>query len=98
GTPEDLSRVQQAFIHHYAAQCGFCTDGLIVAATAYVGGGGSADTGDIGEALAGHYCRCTGYVKILEAVAAVARGDTFDTASTASSANNTYVTIAGAES
>ena len=98
GTPEDLSRVQQAFIHHYAAQCGFCTDGMVVAATAYVDAGGSADTGAIGEALAGHYCRCTGYVKILEAVAAVARGEEFDVGSTASSANNTYVTIAGGES
>lgn len=98
GTPEDLSRVQQAFIHHYAAQCGFCTDGMVVAATAYVNGGGTDDTGAIGEALAGHFCRCTGYIKILEAVAAAARGDECDVGSTASSANNTYVTIAGAES
>ena len=98
GTPEDLSRVQQAFIHHYAAQCGFCSDGMVVAATAYVNGGGSDDTDAIGEALAGHFCRCTGYVKILEAVAAAARGDECDTDSTASSANNAYVTIAGGES
>ena len=93
GTPEDLSRVQQAFIHHYAAQCGFCSDGMVVAATAYVNGGGSDDAGAIREALAGHFCRCTGYVKILEAVAAAARGDQLDTAVTASSANNTYVKI-----
>ncbi len=98
GTPEDLSRVQQAFIHHYAAQCGFCTDGLVVAATAYINAGGTADAAAIGEALAGHYCRCTGYVKIIEAVAAAAAGGELDTASTASGANNTYVTIAGAES
>ena len=97
GTPEDLSRMQQAFVHHYAAQCGFCTDGMVVAATAYVNSGGTADTAAIGEALAGHYCRCTGYVKIIEAVAAVARGDDIDTASTASSANNTYVTISGGQ-
>ena len=98
GTPEDLSRVQQAFIHHYAAQCGFCTDGLVVAATAYINAGGTADAGAIGEALAGHYCRCTGYVKIIEAVAAAAAGGELDTGSTASGANNTYVMIAGAES
>ena len=98
GTPEDLSRVQQAFIHHYAAQCGFCTDGMVVAATAYVSAGGSADTAAIRDALAGHYCRCTGYVKIIEAVAAVARGEEFDVGATASSANNTYVNIAGAGS
>lgn len=93
GSPDDLSRVQQAFIHHYAAQCGFCSDGMVVAATAYINAGGSDDTGAIREALAGHFCRCTGYVKILEAVAAAARGDELDTDSTASSANNTYVTI-----
>lgn len=98
GSPDDLSRVQQAFIHHYAAQCGFCSDGMVVAATAYINAGGSDDAGAIREALAGHFCRCTGYVKILEAVAAAARGDELDTDSTASSANNTYVTIAGAES
>lgn len=95
GTPEDLSRVQQAFIHHYAAQCGFCSDGMVVAATAYINGGGSDNTDAIREALTGHFCRCTGYVKILEAVAAAARGDELDTDSTASSANNTYVTISG---
>ena len=98
GTPEDLSKVQQAFIHHYAAQCGFCSDGMVVAATAYINSGGTDDTAAIRDALAGHFCRCTGYVKILEAVAAVARGDSCDTGTTASSANNTYVTIAGGES
>ena len=98
GTPEDPSRVQQAFTHHYAAQCGFCTDGMVVAATAYISAGGSAETAAIRDALVGHYCRCTGYVKILEAVAAAARGDEFDAEATASSANNTYVTIAGAGS
>jgi len=93
GSPEHLSKVQQAFIHHYAAQCGFCTDGMVVAATAYIDGGGTPDVASIQEALSGHFCRCTGYVKILEAVAAAARGDDVDIASTASSPNNTYVTI-----
>ncbi len=95
GTPEVLSRVQQAFIHHYAAQCGFCTSGMVVAATAYLDGGGSADLESIQEVLSGHYCRCTGYVKILEAVAAVASGNGFDLTATASSPNTTYVTIDG---
>lgn len=95
GTPENLSEVQRAFIHHYAAQCGFCSNGMVIAATAYIAGGGTGDVGAIGEALAGHFCRCTGYVKIIEAVAAVARGDSCDIDTTASSANNTYVTIAG---
>ncbi len=97
GTPEQLSTMQQAFIHHYAAQCGFCTDGMVVAATAYAASGGSGDLDDIAEALGGHFCRCTGYVKILQAVSAAISGDTFDIDSTASSANNTYVTISGGQ-
>jgi carbon-monoxide dehydrogenase small subunit len=83
GTPEQLSPVQQAFTHHYAAQCGFCTSGMTIAAHAYVDGGGSDDPDAIREALAGHVCRCTGYVKIVDAVAAAARGDAFDLSVTA---------------
>jgi aerobic carbon-monoxide dehydrogenase small subunit len=85
GTPEDLSRVQQAFTHHYAAQCGFCTSGLLLASHAYVAGGGSDDRDSIQRALSGHVCRCTGYVKIIDAVAAAARGDEFDLTTTAAS-------------
>jgi aerobic carbon-monoxide dehydrogenase small subunit len=85
GTPEDLSRVQQAFTHHYAAQCGFCTSWMMMAAQAYVDSGGSDDREAIQEALAGHVCRCTGYVKIIDAVAAAARGDEFDLTTTAAS-------------
>lgn len=95
GTPDALSLVQQAFIHHYAAQCGFCTNGMIVAATAYLDNGGGSDIASIQDALAGHFCRCTGYVKILQAVAAAAAGGSFDTAGTAESPNSTYVTIGG---
>lgn len=89
GTPEDMAPVQQAFTHHYAAQCGFCTSGYIMAAQAYIDGGGSADLEAIQEALAGHVCRCTGYVKILDAVAAAARGDEFDLDVTAEGAYTT---------
>jgi carbon-monoxide dehydrogenase small subunit len=86
GSPEHLSTMQQAFAHHYAAQCGFCTAGMIIAAHAYVEGGGSDDREAIQEALGGHVCRCTGYVKIIDAVAAAARGDSFDLSVTAPSA------------
>jgi aerobic-type carbon monoxide dehydrogenase small subunit (CoxS/CutS family) len=75
GTPERLGTMQQAFHEHYAAQCGFCTSGMIMAAHAYVEGGGSPEQEAITEALAGHVCRCTGYVKIIEAVSAAARGE-----------------------
>jgi carbon-monoxide dehydrogenase small subunit len=83
GSPEDLSTIQQAFIHHYAAQCGFCTSGMMLAAQAYIDRGGTEDREAIQEALGGHMCRCTGYSKIVEAVAAAARGDSFDLTTTA---------------
>jgi aerobic carbon-monoxide dehydrogenase small subunit len=89
GTVEELGTVQQAFTHHYAAQCGFCTSGMMMAAQAYVDGGGTDDRDAIQEALAGHVCRCTGYVKIVDAVAAAARGDSFDLTITAASAGMT---------
>ena len=70
-----LSAVQSAFHEHYAAQCGFCTPGMVVAATALIErAGGPVDRDDVLEALGGHYCRCTGYVKIIDAVLAASRG------------------------
>ena len=69
GTPEDLSPIQQAFVHYYAAQCGFCTSGMMLAGESYIAHGGTDDAKAIQEALGGHVCRCTGYAKIVEAVA-----------------------------
>lgn len=89
GDPEQLSPVQQAFIHHYASQCGFCTPGMVMAATAYLAGGGTDDREAIREALAGHVCRCTGYHKIIEAVAAAANESEFDLSMVAEEANVT---------
>jgi aerobic-type carbon monoxide dehydrogenase small subunit (CoxS/CutS family) len=40
GTPDELSPIQQAFVHYYAAQCGFCTSGMMLAAQAYIDRGG----------------------------------------------------------
>ncbi len=76
GEAENLSPVQAAFHEHYAAQCGFCTPGMVVAATALLERvGGPVDREDILDALGGHYCRCTGYVKIVDAVMAASRGE-----------------------
>src|SRR5918993_5756996 len=75
GTPTSLSPVQAAFDEHYAAQCGFCTSGFVMAATALVQRKPKASREDVLEALSGHVCRCTGYVKIVGAVEAAARGD-----------------------
>jgi aerobic carbon-monoxide dehydrogenase small subunit len=96
GTPDDLAPVQQAFIHHYAAQCGFCTSGMMVAAHGYIARGGGDDPESIQKALGGHVCRCTGYAKIVEAVAAAARGDSFDLTETAVG-KYTTMTTGGAE-
>jgi aerobic-type carbon monoxide dehydrogenase small subunit (CoxS/CutS family) len=76
GEPEQLSPLQAAFHERYAAQCGFCTPGMIVAATALLDRkGGPVERDEVLEALGGHYCRCTGYVKIVESVMAASRGD-----------------------
>ena len=76
GEAESLSKVQAAFHELYAAQCGFCTPGMIVASTALLERvGGPVDREDVLDALGGHYCRCTGYVKIVDAVMAASRGE-----------------------
>jgi aerobic-type carbon monoxide dehydrogenase small subunit (CoxS/CutS family) len=76
GDAGSLSAVQAAFYHHYAAQCGFCTPGMVMAATALIERkGGEVDRDDVLDALGGHYCRCTGYVKIIDAVVAASRGE-----------------------
>lgn len=96
GTPDSPSAIQQSFIHHYAMQCGFCTPGLVVAATAYVNGGGTDDHDAIAEAMSGHVCRCTGYHKILEAVAAAVNSSEFDLNRTAVDRNTVVIKTGGA--
>jgi aerobic carbon-monoxide dehydrogenase small subunit len=63
-----LSRIQQAFVDHGAAQCGFCTPGFIVAVTDLLDRNASPSDGEIRHHLRGNLCRCTGYVKIIDAV------------------------------
>jgi len=62
--------LQQAFLERGGAQCGICTPGMLMAARAYVDHGGAPVDEDIREAIAGNLCRCTGYTKIIEAIAA----------------------------
>src|SRR5436853_354036 len=66
----DLGPLQKAFLDHGAAQCGICTPGMLIAAQAYLDEGGDADEDAIREAIAGNLCRCTGYTKIIDAIAA----------------------------
>jgi aerobic-type carbon monoxide dehydrogenase small subunit (CoxS/CutS family) len=74
GEADSLSPLQQAFQDHYAAQCGFCTSGMLMAAEALLARNGKPSRTEIEHALGGHYCRCTGYVKIIDAVEAAAGG------------------------
>jgi aerobic carbon-monoxide dehydrogenase small subunit len=73
--PEALDPLQTAFLETGAAQCGICTPGMLMAAKAYLDADGGTDEGAIRESIAGNLCRCTGYTKIVEAIAlAAARG------------------------
>ena len=72
--PETLDPLQQAFLETGGAQCGICTPGMLMAARAYLDAGGGPDDDAIREAIAGNLCRCTGYTKIVEAIARAAGG------------------------
>lgn len=65
-----LHPLQQAFIDHFAIQCGFCTPGMILSAKALLDENPHATEEDIREAMHGNMCRCTGYKKIVEAIEA----------------------------
>jgi carbon-monoxide dehydrogenase small subunit len=64
-----LDALQTAFLETGGAQCGSCTPGMLMAARAYLDDGGGPDDAAIREAIAGNLCRCTGYTKIIEAIA-----------------------------
>jgi 4-hydroxybenzoyl-CoA reductase subunit gamma len=68
-----LSALQRAFHEKLATQCGFCTPGMIMAAEALLRRNPRPGEAEIREALSGNLCRCTGYVKIIEAVQEAAR-------------------------
>jgi carbon-monoxide dehydrogenase small subunit len=70
-----LDPLQQAFLETGGAQCGICTPGMLMSARAYLDAGGSADEDAIREAIAGNLCRCTGYTKIIDAIALAAEGE-----------------------
>lgn len=68
-----LSPVQQSFVEEGAVQCGFCTPGFIMSATAMVNSGRQFSREEIKQELAGNFCRCTGYQKIIRATERVLR-------------------------
>jgi len=69
-----LDRLQTAFAELGAAQCGFCTPGMLLSAKALLADRPAPTEDEVREALAGNLCRCTGYTKIVEAVLAAAPG------------------------
>jgi aerobic carbon-monoxide dehydrogenase small subunit len=71
--PQGLSTVQRAFVEHGATQCGFCTPGFVVTATALLARNPHPRREEIEREIAGNLCRCTGYTKIVEAIEAAAR-------------------------
>jgi aerobic-type carbon monoxide dehydrogenase small subunit (CoxS/CutS family) len=75
GLAEDgeLTALQQSFSDHHALQCGYCTPGMLMSATALLRENPSPSEDEIKKALQGNICRCTGYWNIFEAVGAVAR-------------------------
>ena len=73
GTPAKLNAVQQAFIKHDAQQCGFCTPGFIVAATAFARNNPNATVDDARRGLGGNLCRCGTYAGMMLAVADAAK-------------------------
>ena len=68
-----LHPLQQSFIDHFAVQCGFCTPGMILSAKALLDENPSPTEEEVKRGLSGNLCRCTGYVKIVEAVLALSR-------------------------
>jgi carbon-monoxide dehydrogenase small subunit len=68
GTDENPHPLQQAFVEVGAVQCGFCTPGMILSAKALLDKNPNPSEDEIKRAIAGNLCRCTGYVKIIEAV------------------------------
>jgi carbon-monoxide dehydrogenase small subunit len=73
GRPAALNPLQQAFLDSGGAQCGICTPGMLMTATAWIEQGGSDDPDAIRRVLAGNLCRCTGYQHIVNAVIGAVR-------------------------
>jgi len=72
-TPDGLHPIQQAFIEAGAVQCGYCTPGMILTAKALLDRNPDPTEQEIKKAFAGNLCRCTGYIKIVEAVLLAAK-------------------------
>jgi carbon-monoxide dehydrogenase small subunit len=70
---ERLHPVQEAFMERAGMQCGFCTPGMIMSAKALLDRNPNPSEAEIREGIAGNFCRCTGYTKIIESIGAAAK-------------------------
>jgi aerobic-type carbon monoxide dehydrogenase small subunit (CoxS/CutS family) len=73
---DELTTLQQAFSARHALQCGYCTPGMLMSATALLRSNPEPTEGEVRKALQGNICRCTGYWNIVEAVLAASQGKT----------------------
>ena len=73
GEDGSLHPLQQAFLDHFAVQCGYCTPGMVMGAHALLTENPHPTEAEIKEGLKGNLCRCTGYNRIIQAVTSVAR-------------------------
>lgn len=73
GDSGELHPLQEAFMEHFAVQCGYCTPGMIISAKALLEENPAPTEEEVKKGLSGNFCRCTGYTKIIEAV--LAAGD-----------------------
>lgn len=69
GTREKMHQLQKSFVEHGALQCGFCGSGMILSALSLLNKNHHPDEEEIREGIAGNLCRCSGYAKIVEAIA-----------------------------
>ena len=69
---ENLHPIQDAFVEQAGMQCGFCTPGMIISAKSLLDRNPNPSLEEIKEGIAGNFCRCTGYTKIVESISAAA--------------------------
>jgi carbon-monoxide dehydrogenase small subunit len=69
---DNLHPIQDAFVEQAGMQCGFCTPGMIISAKALLDKNPNPSEKEIREGIAGNFCRCTGYTKIIESISAAA--------------------------